>query len=367
MTPKRVLLLATAILFAGLAIAGYLPLNDPLQVGLPLVLLGMVMPSAAITRYELSLPFEEFDLAMNMRGFIGPRVLRPRLVSVQSANVGKIPLEQLLGQKDTNRAPGAGYTRGDFEFTTFSYATQEHGWEEPIDDRTLAVFRDMIDAEAVHNQRAVSFVAEAYERAVAAAVYNTTTWTGATLTTAITNEWDDSANATPSSDVLAAKEKIRTLSGLEANALIMNKYQFECLCVTDEMLDRVKYTQRADMATMVAAVADCLGVEFLLVSGGFTNSANAQATASMARLWSNEYMMVCRVATTDDPREPCIGRTFMFTEENAGVGTDEALAIITEEYRDENVRGSVIRCRNDRDIVIMYAEAGHLLSNAITI
>lgn len=327
----------------------------------------MVMPSAAITRYELSLPFSEFDLAMNMRGFIGPRVLRPRLVSIQAASIGKIPLEQLLQQRDTNRAPGAGYPRGDFEFTTFSYATQEYGWEEPLDDRTLAVFRDMIDAEAVHTDRAVHVVCESYERAVAAAVYNTSTWTGATLTTAITHEWDDSTNAKPSDDVIAAKEKIRALSGLEANALILNKSQFEWLCVTDQMLDRVKYTQRADLATMVNAVADCLGVEYLLVSGGFTNSANAQATASMARLWSNEYMMVCRIARTDDPREPCIGRTFMFTEENAGVGTDEALALITEEYRDENVRGSVIRVRNDRDIVIMYPEAGHLLSNAITI
>jgi hypothetical protein len=327
----------------------------------------MAVPSAAITRYELSLPFSEFDLAMNMRGFIGPSVLRPRLVSVQSANVGKIPLEQLLQQRDTNRAPGAGYPRGDFEFTTFTYSTQEYGWEEAVDDRTLAVYRDMIDAETVHQQRAIGFVCEAYERAVAAAIYNTSTWTGATLTTAITNEWDDSANATPTADINSAKEKIRTLSGLEPNALVLNRYQFDCLCATDEMRDVVKYTARATMATMAAAVADCLGIQFLLVSGGFTNSANAQATASMARLWSNEYMMLCRVATSDDPREPCIGRTFMFTEENAGVGTDEALALITEEYRDESVRGSIIRVRNDRDIVIMYPEAGHLLSNAITI
>ena len=75
--------------------------------------------------------------------------------------------------------------------------------------------------------------------------------------------------------------------------------------------------------------------------------------------------MVACVAVTDDPQEPCVGRTFLWNEENAGVGTDEELAVIVEEYREEGVRGSVIRARNDRDIVIMYKEAGHLLSNVI--
>jgi hypothetical protein len=39
----------------------------------------------------------------------------------------------------------------------------------------------------------------------------------------------------------------------------------------------------------------------------------------------------------------------------------EALAVVVEEYREESSRASVLRARNDRDIEIMYAEAGHLL------
>jgi hypothetical protein len=72
--------------------------------------------------------------------------------------------------------------------------------------------------------------------------------------------------------------------------------------------------------------------------------------------------MLARVAVTDDPQEPCIGRTFMWTGDGPdAVGTAEALAVIVEEYREEKVRGTVFRARNNRDIEMMYPQAGHLL------
>lgn len=327
----------------------------------------MVAPSTAITRYELSLPFTEFDLMMNQKGYIGPQVLKPRLVGIQSADVGKIPIEHLLQQQNTKRAAGSGYRRGDFEFQKYSYNTDEYGWEEPIDDRQLAIYADMLDAESIHADRAAGFVCDQFERDINSAVYDTAVWTGAALTTALTNEWDDHTNATPIDDIFAAKEKVRSGTGLEPNALICNTLQFHHLANCDQTVDRVKYTQTADQGTMMQAIADVLGIKKILVAGGWTNTANPQQAASVSRIWGNEYAMVARVAETEDPQEPCVGRTFIWTGDGPGaVGTEEKLALVMEEYRDEAVRGSVIRCRNDRDIVIMYAAAGHLLSNVIT-
>jgi len=328
-----------------------------------------MLPSTAITRMELSATFSEFDLAMSRRKFIGPRVFPPRLVGVQAADVGKLTLESLLRVtgKDA-RAPGAGYARDDAEFTTFGYSTDEHGREVPLDDRTIRVFRDLIDAEEIGTQRAIDQVCRTYEVDCAAAVYDTTVWTGAALTTAITHEWDDATNAVPIDDVEAARRKVRSGSGLEPNALICNRDQFWNLAHTDQVVSLIKYWGGDDPKNINAAmIAAALDLEYVLVAGGIKNTANEGQSASISSIWSDEYAMVCRVATTDDPQEPCIGRTFMWSEENNGVGTDEELALIVEEYRDEKVRGSVIRCRNDRDLVVMYKEAGHLLSNVTTI
>ena len=328
----------------------------------------MVAPSTAITRYELSLPFTEFELLLNQKGYISPKVLKPRIVGIQSADVGKIPLEQLLKQKSTKRAPGSGYKRGGFEFEKYSYSTDEYGWEEPLDDRQLAIYSDILDAETIASMRAAGFVCDEYERDVADAIYDTAVWTGASLTTGISDEWDDHTNAIPITDIFNAKEKVRAQTGLEPNALICNTLQLFHLANCDETVDRVKYTQTADQATMLNAIADVLGIKNILVAGGWTNTANPQQNRAISRIWSNEYAMVARVAETEDPQEACVGRTFIWDGDGPGAaGTEEALALITEEYRDEGVRGSVMRVRNDRHIKIMYPEAGHLLSNVITI
>lgn len=333
----------------------------------------MAQPSTAITRTELSATFSEFDLAASQRGFIGPRCLRPRLVATQAADVGKIPIEALLQKaKNDARATGAGYRRGDFEFSKFNYATDEHGWEEPLDDRTLRVFGDLLDAEFIHAQRAFDFVLRNYEVAVAAALYDTNVWTGATLTTAITNEWDENhiTDATPIQDIEGARRKIINGSGLVPNALICNRKQLHGLKNCDQIVNRLKYWGGDDPKSVsLAAVAACLELDIILVAGGdnLKNTAIEGQDFVAGNIWSDEYAMLARVATTDDPREPCVGRTFMWDEENAGTGSDTELALIVEEYREEQVRGSVIRARNDRDIVIMYKEAAHLLSNVITI
>lgn len=329
----------------------------------------MALPSTAITRMDLASTWSEFDLAASRKKFIGPKALRPRIVGVQAADVGKIPIEALLLTKSDDRAPGAGYRRGDFEFTKFSYATDEHGWEEPLDDRTLAVFRDLIDAETIHAQRAVDFVLRNYEIACAALLYDTAVWTGAALATAITHEWDDHANAVPVDDVEAARLKVIAGCGMEPNALICNRKQAFHLGQCASIVDRIKYSGLDDPKNIsLKALAECLQIEMILVAGGYKSTAKEGQDAVIATVWGDEYMMLAKVAVTDDPKEPCVGRTFMWSGDGPGApGTEEEIAVIVEEYREENRRGSVIRARNDRDLVVMYAQAAHLFSNAITI
>lgn len=331
----------------------------------------MVMPSTAITRYDLSKPFSEFDLRLNQLGFIGPQVFRPRTVDIQAADVGKTVIEQLLQQKSTKRAAGAGYKRGDFEFTKYNYATEEYGWEEPLDDRTLRIFADMIEAEQIHADRAMDFVLGEYERDCATTLYDTAVWTGAALTSVITDEWDDHANAIPIDNIIAGREKVLAGCGMMPNALILNDFQFRHLCQCNQIKESVKYTNVATSDALASYVAEILGIERIIIAGkkgaAVKNSAINATAASISRIWSNEYMMLAKVAVTDDPQEPCVGRTFVWSGDGpSAAGSDEALALIVEEYREENKRGGVIRARNDRQILVMYPEAAHMFSNAIT-
>src|ERR1035437_7139772 len=137
------------------------------------------MPSTTITRLDLSSTFYEFNLEMSRRGFIGPQVLRPRMVGIQAADVGKIPIASLLQLQDDTRASGSGYHRGDFKFDKFSYSTNEHGWEEPLDDRNLKIYADIFDAESISASRAMDFVMRNFEVAVKNAVFDTSVFDSA--------------------------------------------------------------------------------------------------------------------------------------------------------------------------------------------
>jgi hypothetical protein len=285
-------------------------------------------------------------------------------VMSQAGNFGKIPIEQLLQQRDTKRAPGSGYARGNWTFEPAVYATEEHGAEEPVDDREAKMYAEYFAAEQISTMRAFSAVLRNAEQRVADAVFNTTTWTGASLTTAITHEWDDATNCVPLTDVEAAVQKIYDNSGLWANALVINRKVFRNLRNSAQVIDRIESngagspSKASDItAQMLAAAFD---LDYIIVAGTSKNGAKEGQAASPSQIWSGEYAMICRVSTSADMRDPCIGRTFHWAQDGSSIGGT------VESYRDERVRGDVIRVRHDVDELVLYPQAGHLLSNITT-
>jgi hypothetical protein len=324
-----------------------------------------MIPSTAIVRYDLSPPMEEFDLAADRLNFIGHRIYRPMSVGIQAANLGKVKLEQLLQNVETERAPGGGYHGDDFEMDIYSYSCQEHGAEAPVDDALLAIFRDIIDIDAISSARALDKVLRRYERAVAAKLYDEAVFTGS-LTNACGSNWSDHDNAKPIDDIHKGVEGVVTNGGMQPNAVVMNTLQYFHLCNCAQIVDRVKYTETATQDEVRSKVADCIGLKYVLVAGALQNTANPQQARSISRIWGNSTAAVCRVAETDDPEEPCIGRTMMWDGDGPGaVGSDEPIAVIMEEYRDEKVRGSRFRARNNRDIVTIYSQASNRLTNVL--
>lgn len=326
----------------------------------------MPSPSSSLEtlRPDLASSFEEFDLAADQAGYIGHRAMRIIETQSQAGVFGKIPLEQLLQNSDTARAPGSGYSRGNFTFTKASFACEEHGHEEPVDQREAKMYAEYFDAELVSTARAFNAVLRNAEKRVADALYNTTTWTGASLTTALTNEWDDAPNATPVDDVEAAVQKVYDGSGLWPNALIVNKKVFRNLRLCDQVRDRISSsgagTSEAAANVTVQHLAEVFDLPYILVAGGSENTANEGQDASISQIWSDEYAMVCKVATTEDFKEPCVGRTFHWGEDGSSPGGT------VESYYEPAKRSDIIRVRHDVDEIVLYPQAGHLLSNVTT-
>ena len=319
--------------------------------------------SLATLRPDLAASFEAFDLEAEKAGYIARKVLPSVDVASQAGNFGKIPLEQLLQQRDTKRAPGSGYARGNFTFDDSTYSCEEHGAEEPIDDREAKMYAEYFDAEQIATQRAYNSVLANAEKRVADTIFNTSTWTGASLTTDISAlPWATLATAKPLANVESAVQKVYDGSGLWPNALVINKKVFRNLRNTPEVIDRIASSGAGDrnLASDVTLqmLAQAFDLDYIIVAGGSLNSAKEGQNASVGQIWSSTYAMVCRVATSSDFREPCIGRTFHWGADGSSI--DGAI----ESYRDEVVRANIIRVRHDVDEVVLYAQAGHLLKIA---
>lgn len=317
--------------------------------------------SALVTlRPDLAQSFMAFDLAMSQRGFIAQRVMPVIDVVKASGNFGRIPIEQLLQHPDTERAPGSGYSRGRFTFKPDTYATIEHGREEPVDDNEAEMYVSYFDAEQISGLRAFDAVLRGMELRVAAVLQNTATFTGA-MTGAAASKYTSAfwASNTPIQDFETGIQAVWGNSGLWPNAAVMSRKTFRNLRQSQEIIDRIKYSgivdPRAGKIT-AEALAQVFDIEEIIIAGEPQNTADDGQSASVSSIWADDKILIARVARSADPREPCVGRIFNYDADGGSVGGT------VEAYRDETVRSEIIRVRNQTDEHLLYAQAGYLLT-----
>lgn len=317
--------------------------------------------SLATLRPDLGGSMEEFDLAADRAGFIGTRVAPIFNVARASGNYGKIPIEQLLQSPDTERAPGSGYNRGKFTFTPMTFATREHGIEEPIDDNEAAIYADYFDAEMVAARRAQHAVLLGLETRISSLIFNTSTWTGSDLTTDVSVEWSTAATAVPITDVEAAIRKVWANSGIWPNALVITRLVFRNLRNCAQIIDRIESSGAGSAAKpsdiTPQMIAQCFDLDEVIIGGSSKNTKNPGQDAVLAPVWDDEYAMICHIDRSNDIRRPTIARTWHYT----GDGSSEEGTM--ETYRDETIRGDVVRCRTQTGEEVIYSQLGHLLTN----
>lgn len=318
----------------------------------------MPRPTSATTiqRPDLGAIAYEYALAASQRGFIGLSLLPVFEVPEQSADYPVIPIEAILKLQDVKRAPRGNYNRGDYQFETGTYSCSEKGWEEPVDDSEAALYRCFFDAEEVATLRATDTLLRAQEGRIAAKLFNTGNITG---TAAVTTEWSTAATCTPYADVMTAKKAMRAATGLLPNTMVITWSVFQNLLSAKEIRDKLQYTTPLELMSEDAQrriLSAYFGLE-VLVGNAIKDSAKKGQSFSLAEIWDDEYCLLAAVSTGGkDLREPCLGRTFLWTADAPG-------NLVTEQYRDETVRSEIYRVRQNTDEAFVFTGAGYLLSN----
>lgn len=313
--------------------------------------------TSALARPDIEGALEELDLVASQSGFIATRVLPVINTPIKSGNMNVVPAEQLLQQHSTKRAPGAAFQRGRWSHEDLEWRCEQYGWEEPLDDSEAAVF-GVSQAEEICAKRARDFVLRDMEKRVADMVFDTDTWTPSN----ITNEWDDHSSATPIADVSAARKTVKSQIGVPANAVILSQSVFDNALLCDEVTDKIKYVQRSLPGDLENAslLSIAFGVPYVIVGNGAYNTKGRYQAVVGGDVWSDEYVMVARIASGADPKEPCLGRIFHWTALRSTIN------VAVEEYREEQTQSKVLRAYTFTDEVIFDSKCAVLLGNATT-
>jgi hypothetical protein len=307
----------------------------------------------AAPRLDLGMAFMEHVAAMDT--FIASKVLGMFSTPKRAASFSAITRESLLQDSDALREARGHYNRVNTGAKDKSFSCEEFGLEQVVDDVERSLYASDFDAEDAATKITAQALMIQYEKRVAAAVFNTTTWTGASLFTDVSGAPWDTAGSVVIAPTLAAKEKVRTLTGMIPNAMIIAESQVQNLLKNTEIKNQFPGAPLITLEMLRSALASIFGLSKLIVGGAVRNSAIEGQTFVGTDIWTDDFAMVAIVAEDNAPlTTPCIGRTFLWTQ-------DSPSPVTVEQYREEQSRGDVIRARHHVDEVIIDASFGHLL------
>lgn len=275
---------------------------------------------------------------------------------VKAANYPKITRESILSTPDAKRSSKSGYNRVNFGAEDGSFSCEEFGLEAQLGDDERALYVNDFDAEAVSISFVRGLLALAREIRVAALVFNTTTWAGASLYTDYSSSGPWATVATDIiAQIVAARNASRALTGVEPDTLIVGPTNLGNLIANTGIKAKFPGAAVVSEEMIRQNLAAVLGISKLYVGKAVKNTKPTGATAfSGSDVWTG-YAMVCKTPSmANSLAEPCVGRSILWA-------ADSPSEPVIEQYREEATRSDVFRVRHSLDEIVIDASFGHLL------
>jgi hypothetical protein len=158
---------------------------------------------------------------------------------------------------NTLRARATRANRVETAVSSSAYYAHNYALEEPIAFEDLDNADSALEIEASTARHVMQLMMLDQENRIAT-LLTTAANVGSGNTLSGTAQWSDRANSDPVSDVSTGRLWIQKESGMRPNTIVNGQEVHDALLLHPDIIDRVKYTQRADGATLEAALADIL-------------------------------------------------------------------------------------------------------------
>lgn len=267
----------------------------------------------------------------------------------------KSTLQKMQG--GIKRSRDGGFKRVDMARSEKTFRTITYGVGARYDAKDRADYQSKYDYESHLAQLSASVMFREQEERLNSFFETTTNFPSGTRGTTLSNRWSDQANGTPRSDASSALEDRYKATGMT------NGWHLACTYMTllhlaksNDIVANRKYTSNAtSLEEKKKVVAEEMMVDGIILVGGRYDSADEGQAESISDLWTPTKAALVRVAKSQDPKEPCVGRT-IYNEEFGGLQT-------TVEWYDPSVLSDVILNYQDVIETDFDLECGYVFQN----
>lgn len=176
-------------------------------------------------------------------------------------------------------------------------------------------------------------------------------------------QWSDYANSNPILDVEVGKTQIASVTGLEANTLVLGRDVVSTLRNHPDLIDRINYTGTGGrLGADERILADVFGVERVIVARAVKATNKEGQTGTYGKLSVAKAAFLAHSASAPGLMTPSAGYTFSWNQIPGGVA-GEPVAI--KRYRDEPKASDVIEAQSAYDNKVVAAELGVFFDQAI--
>ncbi len=297
--------------------------------------------------------------------FIADKVFPVVPVDKQSDKYFKYTKNDWLRDEAQVRADGTESVGSGYNITTDTYYTDVWAIHKDVGDQTRAnadapINVDREAAEFVTHRlllrRELQFVSDFMTGGVWGSTASGVS--SASPSTGEFTQWSDYTNSDPIEDIEAGKQEILSVTGMEANTLVLGYEVFRQLKNHPDLVDRIKYTSSQTITEdMLARMFD---IDRVLVSKAI-KATNAEGASEAYSFATGKSALLAHVAPNPGLLTLSAGYTFQWTGVSQGLGS----TIGTSSFRLESLKATRIESEIAFDNKVVGADLGYFWQTAV--
>ena len=250
------------------------------------------------------------------------------------------------------RAPGSPTAGANFTLSQDTYSCDQFGVHMDVDDLVARNSDEGVNILTSAAQYVTEKLLQKRDQEFAAAAFTTSPWTGSSTGGDITpgTLWSASGG-TPIKDIQTQQDAVYSKTGRKPNVLVLGRDVYTALRDSEDVLDRVKFSERGIVTTDL--LASLFDVDEVMIASSIVNSANEGATESFSYIFDPDDALLVYRPQNPGLMTPAGG--YMFEFEN----------LRTLRYRMDQNHSELIEAVSTFDFKVTGADLGVFFNECV--